>query len=152
YTDGYTAGWKRRGGMFGQLLFFMAAMLGLVLAENVLLLYVFWELTTVASFLLIGFEHEKAESRPVAFMALLTTGAGGLLLLLGIILLANAAGSFELTGILAAKEQLQDADLTWSILLLAAGALIKSGQFPFHFWLTKAMVAPTPVSTYLHAA
>ncbi len=141
------------GRFFAYLLLFQAAMLGIVLADNVLLLVVFWELTSLTSFLLIGYWHHLPEGRQGARMALVVTGGGGLLLLAGMLLLGHAAGSFELTEILQRGEQIKSSPLYLPILLLVlAGAFTKSAQFPFHFWLPHAMAAPTPVSAYLHSA
>ncbi|MGI9510928.1 MAG: hydrogen gas-evolving membrane-bound hydrogenase subunit E [Geminicoccaceae bacterium] len=135
------------------LLAFMLSMLGLVLADNVILLFVFWELTTVTSFLLVGFDHENAKARRSALQALLVTGAGGLALLVGLILLAETAGSYLLSDILTAGGTIKTVPLYTPILvLILIGAFTKSAQFPFHFWLPNAMAAPTPVSAYLHSA
>jgi len=127
--------------------------LGLVLAENLILLFVFWELTTITSFLLIGFDHEKKVARANALQAAVVTGAGGLCLLAGLILLGEMAGSYELSAVLAAGRSLaDDARFPAALILLLLGAVTKSAQFPFHFWLPGAMAAPTPVSAYLHSA
>ncbi len=135
------------------LLAFMISMLGLVAADNVILLFVFWELTTITSFLLIGFDHENRKARWAALQALLVTGVGGLALLVGLILLAEAGGSYRLSEILNAGPALQADPLYVPILVLVLlGAFTKSAQFPFHFWLPNAMAAPTPVSAYLHSA
>ncbi|TFU27225.1 hydrogen gas-evolving membrane-bound hydrogenase subunit E [Thermus tengchongensis] len=133
------------------ILAFMGSMLGLVLAGDLITLFVFWELTSLTSFLLVGLEHERASARRAAFQALFVTVFGGLFLLAGLVLLALAGGSFSLEALLAQ-------DLTGHpyypalLLLLALGAFAKSAQFPFHFWLPNAMEAPTPVSAYLHSA
>jgi len=135
------------------LLLFMVAMLGLVLADNIVTLFVFWELTTVASYLLIGFNHASADARRSALQALLLTGAGGLALLAGLILLGAVAGSYELSEILTKGDEIRAHSLYLPILILVLlGAFTKSAQFPFHFWLPNAMAAPTPVSAYLHSA
>ena len=135
------------------LLAFMLSMLGLVTADHIILLFVFWELTTVTSFLLVGFDHEKASARRSAMQALLVTGAGGLVLLVGLILLAETAGSYRLSGILDSNIAFAEHALYLPILtLVLIGAFTKSAQFPFHFWLPNAMAAPTPVSAYLHSA
>ena len=135
------------------LLAFMLSMLGLVTADHVLLLFVFWELTTVTSFLLVGFDHEKEGARRSALQALLITGAGGLALLVGLIMLAESAGSYLLSEILTKGPALTSDPLYLPILaLVLVGAFTKSAQFPFHFWLPNAMAAPTPVSAYLHSA
>ncbi|MDO9023299.1 monovalent cation/H+ antiporter subunit A [Zwartia sp.] len=141
------------GKFYALLMMFMAAMLGIVLTENILLTFVFWELTSVSSFLLIGFWNHKAESRRGARMALTVTGGGGLAMLAGFLLLGHVAGSYELTQIFAAREVVQSSPLYMPILILILlGAFTKSAQFPFHFWLPQAMAAPTPVSAYLHSA
>jgi len=128
-----------------------------VSADNILTLFIFWELTSITSYLLIGFKHEKAESRASALQALLVTGGGGLALLAGLILLSLAGGSTEISALLAGGEGLaqsiQGSGLYGAILVLVLlGAFTKSAQVPFHFWLPNAMAAPTPVSAYLHSA
>ncbi|WP_226933961.1 hydrogen gas-evolving membrane-bound hydrogenase subunit E [Pseudogemmobacter faecipullorum] len=131
---------------------FMLAMLGLVLAADLISLFVFWELTALTSYLLIGFGHETEKARRNALQALLVTGAGGLALLAGLVLIGIASGSQDLTRILAG-EGLQGHALYPAILVLVLlGAFTKSAQFPFHFWLPGAMAAPTPVSAWLHSA
>jgi multicomponent Na+:H+ antiporter subunit A len=135
------------------LMLFMVGMLGLVLADNLIALFVFWEVTTISSYLLIGFDSDSAKSRRSALQALLLTGTGGLALLAGMILLGNVAGSFELSVILTMGDEIRADPLYIPILILfLAGAFTKSAQFPFHFWLPNAMAAPTPVSAYLHSA
>jgi multicomponent K+:H+ antiporter subunit A len=141
------------GRFFALLMVFMAAMLGIVLSENVLLLFAFWELTSLSSFLLIGFRSHAADSRRGARMAITVTGGGGLALLGGLLLLGNAAGSYEISDLLAARGTIQaHPHYTPALLLILVGAFTKSAQFPFHFWLPEAMAAPTPVSAYLHSA
>ena len=138
---------------FASLLLFMGAMLGLVLAGNLLLMLMFWELTSLASFLLIGYWRHRNDARTGARMALAVTGGGGLALLAGIILIGRVVGSYELTDVLAAGELIKAHSLYPVILVLVLlGAFTKSAQFPFHFWLPHAMAAPTPVSAYLHSA
>jgi multicomponent K+:H+ antiporter subunit A len=138
---------------FAFLLLFMGAMLGVVLAENLVLLVLFWELTSLASFLLIGYWRDKAEARDGAKMALAITGAGGLCLLAGALLIGHIVGSFSLDAVLAAGEKIRAHGLyTTALVLVLLGAFTKSAQFPFHFWLPHAMAAPTPVSAYLHSA
>ncbi|MBF9048850.1 putative monovalent cation/H+ antiporter subunit A [Roseobacter sp. HKCCD9010] len=135
------------------LMAFMGGMLGLVLADNLIALFVFWEVTTISSYLLIGFNSDEAKSRRSALQALLVTGTGGLALLAGIIMLGNVAGSFELSVILTQGDMIRAHPLYVPIVILfLAGAFTKSAQFPFHFWLPNAMAAPTPVSAYLHSA
>ena len=153
YAHYYLAGHERAGRFFISLLLFMGAMLGVVLASNMLLMLLFWELTSLSSFLLIGFWNQRAEARTGARMALAVTGGGGLALLAGIILLGKVVGSYELDQVLAAKELVQSH--SWYPLILVLfllGVFTKSAQFPFHFWLPHAMAAPTPVSAYLHSA
>jgi multicomponent K+:H+ antiporter subunit A len=135
------------------LMLFTGAMLGVVLSGNLLLMFVFWELTSISSFLLIGYHSRKIEAREGARVALAVTGGGGLALLAGVLLLGHVAGSFELDAVLAAGERVKASALYLPILaLVLAGAFTKSAQFPFHFWLPGAMAAPTPVSAYLHSA
>jgi multicomponent Na+:H+ antiporter subunit A len=129
---------------------FAGAMLGLVLAENLFVLYVFWELTSVTSYLLIGHAHEQGSARAAALQALLTTSAGGLVMLAGFVLLAQAAGTATLSALLA--DPPTGGVATAGALLALVGAFTKSAQVPFHTWLPGAMAAPTPVSAYLHSA
>lgn len=132
---------------------FMMAMLGMVLADDIILLFVFWELTTVTSYLLIGFKHESEDSRKKALQAMLLTAAGGLCLLAGLIILGNIAGTYQISEMIARAETIQGHALFLpSLVLILLGAFTKSAQFPFHFWLPNAMAAPTPVSAYLHSA
>ncbi|CAD5107135.1 monovalent cation/H+ antiporter subunit A [Zestomonas carbonaria] len=138
---------------FSFLLAFMGAMLGLVLSGNLIQLVLFWELTSLTSFMLIGYWYHRADARRGARMAFTVTAAGGLCLLVGLILLGQIVGSYDLDVVLAAREEIQAHDWYLPILILVAlGALTKSAQFPFHFWLPRAMAAPTPVSAYLHSA
>ena len=141
------------GRFYGYLLLFMGAMLGVVLSENLLLMLMFWELTSLASFLLIGFWSHKSDARGGARMAFTVTGGGGLALLAGILLIGHVVGSFALTDVLAAGDVIRTHALYPLILILVLlGIFTKSAQFPFHFWLPHAMAAPTPVSAYLHSA
>lgn len=145
--------YEHHGRFYAYLLLFMTAMLGTVLAGNLLLLFVFWELTGIASFLLIGFLHGKAESRDGARMALLVTGATGLAMLAGIVITGLQTGTYDLVSLLSGEATpASRAAMTVAFLLVALGAMGKSAQFPFHFWLPNAMAAPTPVSAYLHSA
>jgi len=138
---------------FCLLLLFMGSMLGVVLSDNLLLLVVFWECTSLSSFLLIGFWRDRSEARQGARMALAVTGAGGLALLAGVLLIGYITGSFELSEVLDQREMLQGHPLfPLALILVLLGAFTKSAQFPFHFWLPHAMAAPTPVSAYLHSA
>ncbi|KTB67114.1 cation:proton antiporter [Pseudomonas fluorescens] len=138
---------------FAFFLAFMGAMLGLVISGNLIQIVFFWELTSLFSFLLIGYWHHRADARRGAYMALMVTGAGGLCLLAGVMLLGHIVGSYDLDLVLAAGEQIRAHSLYPVMLaLVLIGALSKSAQFPFHFWLPHAMAAPTPVSAYLHSA
>jgi len=138
---------------FSFFLAFMGAMLGIVLSGNLIQMAMFWELTSLASFMLIAYWHHRVDARRGARMALVVTGAGGLALLGGMLLLGHMAGSYDLDTVLASRDAVQAHP--WYPLMLsliALGALTKSAQFPFHFWLPHAMAAPTPVSAYLHSA
>ncbi|MBB3345257.1 monovalent cation/H+ antiporter subunit A [Luteimonas sp. RC10] len=138
---------------FTYLLLFMGAMLGMVLAGNLLLLAVFWELTSISSFLLIGFWSHRQDARQGARMALTITGLGGLALLGGVLLIGRIVGSYDLDAVLAAGDTIRASHLYPAALaLVLLGVFTKSAQFPFHFWLPQAMAAPTPVSAYLHSA
>jgi multicomponent K+:H+ antiporter subunit A len=138
---------------FAFFLAFMGAMLGLVISGNLIQIVFFWELTSLFSFLLIGYWHHRADARRGAYMALMVTGAGGLCLLAGVMLLGHIVGSYDLDQVLAAGDQIRAHSLYPVMLVLVlVGALSKSAQFPFHFWLPHAMAAPTPVSAYLHSA
>ena len=153
YAGGYLGGHRQLGRFYAFIMMFMASMLGLVLAGNVITMFVFWELTSLSSFLLIGFEHQREAARAAALQALLVTGAGGLALLAGLLLLGQAGGSLELSTLLNRGQAIHGHPLYLPILLLIlAGAFTKSAQVPFHFWLPGAMEAPTPVSAYLHSA
>ena len=139
--------------LYAYLMLFMTAMLGIVMSNNVIQLWFFWELTSISSFLLISYWWHKAEARNGAIMALTITGGGGLALLAGLLLLGNIVGSYNLDIILASRDIIQAHD--WyevTLILILLGAFTKSAQFPFHFWLPHAMAAPTPVSAYLHSA
>ena len=153
YARYYLAPEESKERFYGLLLLFMGAMLGVVLAENLLLLVTFWELTSLSSFLLIGFWRHDADARRGARLALMVTGAGGLALLAGVLLIGHVVGSFELSDVLAAGPVIKAHPLYETMLVLVLlGAFTKSAQFPFHFWLPHAMAAPTPVSAYLHSA
>ncbi len=138
---------------YAYMLAFMGAMLGVVLSGNLIQLVVFWELTSFTSFLLIGYWQERNDARRGARMAFTVTTIGGLCLLAGVLLLGHIVGSYELDAVLAAGERIRAHPWYLAVLVLVAlGALTKSAQFPFHFWLPHAMAAPTPVSAYLHSA
>lgn len=153
YASAYLSGHPQRNRFILIITLFMFAMLGVVLSRNLITLFVFWELTSITSFLLIGFYHEKETSRQAALQALLVTGGGGLLLLVGIILLGITGNSFDIGSLGGSAADLQASPLYAPILILILfGAFTKSAQFPFHFWLPNAMEAPAPVSAYLHSA
>lgn len=153
YARYYLSEQDSLGKLYAVLQLFMMAMLGIVTADNILLLIVFWELTSLSSFLLIGFWSYRSDARKGARMALFITGAGGLSLLGGALLIGEIVGSFNIGDILAAGEQIRAHSLyPIALLLVLLGAFTKSAQFPFHFWLPHAMAAPTPVSAYLHSA
>ncbi|MGE3933980.1 MAG: proton-conducting transporter membrane subunit, partial [Rhodospirillaceae bacterium] len=141
------------GRFYAYLLLFQGAMVGIVLSDNILLLLVFWELTSLTSFLLIGYWRHLPEARQGARMALAITGGGGLALIGGMLLLGHIAGTYELSEILRRGDAIKASPLYLpTLLLILGGAFTKSAQFPFHFWLPHAMAAPTPVSAYLHSA
>ena len=141
------------GKFFSTLMLFMSAMLGIALSDNLLLLIVFWELTSISSFLLIGYWNHRAESREGARMALALTGGGGLAMLGGFVLLGQIAGTYEISQMLDQATHIRtDSRYPAALLLILLGCFTKSAQFPFHFWLPQAMAAPTPVSAYLHSA
>jgi multicomponent K+:H+ antiporter subunit A len=153
YARYYLAPTEPLGRFFGLLLLFMGSMLGVVTADNLIILIVFWELTSLSSFLLIGFWRHRADARHGARMALTITGGGGLALLAGALMLGHIAGSYEISDIIARRDIIQSHG--WyapTLVLILIGAFAKSAQFPLHFWLPHAMAAPTPVSAYLHSA
>jgi len=153
FASSYMSGHMHIGRFFVFLHAFMIAMLGIVTADNLLLLFVFWEATTIFSYLLIGFDHESETARDNAKQALLITGAGGLSLLIGILLLKTAGGSFTLSQWVASDLQIRQHSLyPFIFITILLGAMTKSAQVPFHFWLPNAMSAPTPISAFLHAA
>ncbi|HEY3476826.1 MAG TPA: putative monovalent cation/H+ antiporter subunit A [Anaerolineales bacterium] len=153
YGGGYLKGNPNLGKFYAWLFVFMAAMLGIALADNMILLFVFWELTSISSYILIGFEHTRASARAAALQAFLVTGGGGLALLAGLLLLGSAADTMELSTLLGRGDVLRLGPFyAPAVLLILLGAFTKSAQFPFHFWLPNAMEAPTPVSAYLHSA
>jgi multicomponent Na+:H+ antiporter subunit A len=148
HHDGHTE--KRLPSFAAELVAFSGAMFGLVASDNMLVLYIFWETTTVLSFLLVGHYAERATSRRAATQALLVTTLGGLAMLVGIIVLGQLAGTYLLSELIAAPPTGTAASI--AIVLILIGALSKSAIVPLHFWLPGAMAAPTPVSAYLHAA
>ncbi|MDN2566368.1 putative monovalent cation/H+ antiporter subunit A [Aquibium sp. A9E412] len=153
YSGGYLKGHPHQGRFLSFMLMFMGSMLGLVVADSFLTLFVFWELTSITSFLLIGFDHRREASRRAALQALVVTGLGGLALLAGLLVIRAATGAGAMSELLAAPDLLRDSPLYLAaFLLVLGGAFTKSAQFPFHFWLPNAMEAPTPVSAYLHSA
>ena len=153
YANYYLAQDDAPGRFFALLLLFMGAMVGVVLSDHLLQLLVFWELTSLSSFLLIGFRHRSVEARQGATLALTVTGGGGLALLAGFLLLGRIAGSYQISVILGMGDIIRAHPLyVPTLLLILLGAFTKSAQFPFHFWLPQAMAAPTPVSAYLHSA
>src|SRR5690606_6426434 len=141
---------KRLPSFAAELVAFSGAMFGLVVSDNMLVLYVFWEITTVLSFLLVGHYAERATSRRAATQALLVTTFGGLAMLAGIVVLGNLAGTYLLSELIAAPPT--GVAATVAVVLVLVGALSKSAIVPLHFWLPGAMAAPSPVSAYLHAA
>jgi multicomponent Na+:H+ antiporter subunit A len=153
YANGYLKGDQRLNRFFAWLLAFMASMLGVILADNLILLFIFWELTSLTSFLLIGFYHDEEESRAAALQALIVTSLGGLVMLAGLVLLGQVAGTYEISALLDRGDTVRSSSLyTPVLILILIGAFTKSAQFPFHFWLPNAMQAPAPVSAYLHSA
>ena len=153
YSYGYFKEHKSHARLQWLLLAFMLAMLGLVSSDNIILLFIFWELTTITSFLLVGFDHENSNARRSALQALLVTGGGGLALLVGLIMLGQASDTYLLSEIIAKGSVITEhAHYPIILTLILIGAFTKSAQFPFHFWLPNAMAAPSPVSAYLHSA
>ncbi len=153
YARYYLSDNDHMGRFYSYLILFMTAMLGVVLSNNLLQLWFFWELTSISSFLLISFWSHKTDARKGARMALTITGAGGLALLGALILIGQTVGSYELRTVLASGDVLRESAVYPVIIVLfLLGAFTKSAQFPFHFWLPHAMAAPTPVSAYLHSA
>ena len=153
YAGSYLHGHPSLPRFYLFILMFMASMLGVVLSDNLLALFIFWELTSITSYFLIGFEHQKDTARAAALQALLVTGSGGLALMGGVLLMGQIGGSFEISVLAADSAALQGHRLyPLALALVLAGAFTKSAQVPFHFWLPSAMEAPTPVSAYLHSA
>ena len=153
YADSYLGKDDPVGKFFSTFMLFMAAMLGIVLSDNLLLLLVFWELTSISSFLLVGYWRQRADARAGARMALAITGGGGLAMLGGFVLLGQIAGTYDISQMSSLAAQIQaDTRYPAALILILVGCFTKSAQFPFHFWLPQAMAAPTPVSAYLHSA
>ncbi|ATJ81720.1 monovalent cation/H+ antiporter subunit A [Halomonas beimenensis] len=153
YAHFYLAPEEPYARFYAYLILFMASMVGIVMADNLLLLWLFWELTSLSSFLLIGFWSHRSDARKGARMALAVTGAGGLALLAGFLLIGDIVGSYALDPVLESGDLiLADPRYPWLLGLVLLGAFAKSAQFPFQFWLPHAMAAPTPVSAYLHSA
>jgi multicomponent Na+:H+ antiporter subunit A len=153
YAGGYMGDDPQTGRLYCLLLIFMASMVGLVTTDNLIALYIFWELTSISSYLLIGFKHGHEKSRKAALQALLVTGAGGLTLLPGLLMLGFLTGTFEISELAQHGGAIRASYLYPAIVFtVLAGAFTKSAQFPFHFWLPSAMEAPTPISAYLHSA
>lgn len=153
YSGAYLAGHHHQGRFLGFMLAFMGAMLGLVLADSLLCLFLFWELTSVTSFLLIGFDHTRQAARRGAIQALVITNIGGMFLLAGAILVHQLTGVWEMSAVREMDGVLRDSGLYLLVLICFLGAAFtKSAQFPLHFWLPNAMEAPTPVSAFLHSA
>ncbi len=153
YASGYLHGHNKQARFYGYLLFFMTSMLGVVTSDNIISLFIFWELTSISSYLLIGFNHESERSRYAALQALLITGGGGLALMAGLILMGSITGTYNISEMLSSSADITGHNLYLPVLILVLlGAFTKSAQFPFHFWLPNAMEAPTPVSAYLHSA
>ncbi len=153
YSGGYLKGHPHLGRFLSFILMFMGSMLGLVVADSFLMLFVYWELTSITSFLLIGFDHRREAARRAALQALVITGAGGLCLLAGLILIGRVTQVSELSLLLASGDFMRESPFYLAALILVLGAAFtKSAQFPFHFWLPNAMEAPAPVSAYLHSA
>ncbi|GGX43567.1 monovalent cation/H+ antiporter subunit A [Saccharospirillum salsuginis] len=153
YARYYLSEEDSMGRFYAFLMLFMTAMLGIVISKNLIQMWVFWEMTSVSSFLLISFWNHRTEARKGARMAMTVTGMGGLALLGGILLIGQVVGSYDLPTVLASGDMLRNHDAYPVIVtLVLLGAFTKSAQFPFHFWLPHAMAAPTPVSAYLHSA
>ncbi|MGC8120292.1 putative monovalent cation/H+ antiporter subunit A [Marinobacter sp. VGCF2001] len=153
YAGAYLKGHKDLVRFYVIMLCFMASMLGLVLADNLITFFVFWELTSITSYMLIGFNHEDAEARKCALQGLFVTAGGGLVLMAGLILLMFITGSHSFSGVLASNLLIYEHPYyTAAAVCILIGAFTKSAQVPFHFWLPNAMAAPTPVSAFLHSA
>jgi multicomponent Na+:H+ antiporter subunit A len=153
YAGSYLKNNKYIARFYVYILVFMSSMVGLVISDNLITLFIFWELTSISSYLLIGFNHDKERARYSALQALLITGGGGLCLLAGIIILGGITGTWSISSLSQLNELItQNRYYPYAAILILIGAFTKSAQFPFHFWLPNAMEAPTPVSAYLHSA
>src|SRR5690606_27971935 len=153
YASNYLKKYPYLNRFYCYLTLFMGAMLGLVLSDNLITIFMFWELTSITSFFLIGFNNEDENSRKSAITALSITGMGGFFLLTGFLIMGNLAGTYSIHELLNSSEFLQNhAFYPLILFFLFAGAFTKSAQFPFHYWLPGAMAASTPVSAYLHSA
>ncbi|RZJ75802.1 MAG: Na(+)/H(+) antiporter subunit A, partial [Flavobacterium sp.] len=152
YSGSYLKGHNYLDRFYAYLCIFMSAMLGMVLSDNILLLFVFWELTSISSFFLIGFNNDSKESRKSAILSLSITGLGGFFLMAGFILISHITGTFSIQELLGSTAIKDNALYPLVLIFIFIGAFTKSAQFPFHFWLPGAMTAPTPVSAYLHSA
>lgn len=153
YTGQYFKGDQKAWRFLVYLLLFMGAMLGLVMAGDVLTLFIFWEGTSVTSYLLVAYKYQDPDARYGAFRALLITGGGAIAMLIGLLIISSIVGSTQFTDILSSGDALRQSDLyTLILILVTLGAFTKSAQFPFHIWLPGAMSAPTPASAYLHSA
>jgi len=153
YAGGYMKPGKDSRRLFAFLGMFMASMYGVVLSDHVMSLFLFWELTSISSFFLIGFNFDQKASRDSALTALAVTGGGGLIMLVGLIALGEVAGTYYISEMISQADVIKNSDSYLLIFItIFLGAITKSAQFPFHFWLPGAMKAPTPVSAYLHSA
>ncbi|MCB0045595.1 MAG: DUF4040 domain-containing protein [Caldilineaceae bacterium] len=152
YTHYYFENEEEQGRFYGLLFLFMTAMLGLVWSDNLLTLFVFWEGTSITSYLLIAFKYQYPDAKEGGRRAFIVTGMGGLALLAGVLLLGMAAGDYSISGIIATPGLTDSPLYPAALILVLIGAFTKSAQFPFHFWLPGAMAAPTPASAYLHSA
>ncbi len=153
YAGAYMKDYEHTNRFYVYIGIFMTSMIGLVISDNMITMFVFWELTSISSYLLIGFNHHKETSRRLALQALLVTGGGGLALMAGFILLSQISGNLEISSLYNLNDLItKSSAYTAIVILVLIGAFTKSAQFPFHFWLPNAMEAPTPVSAYLHSA
>ncbi|HIP72533.1 MAG TPA: hypothetical protein EYH05_14195, partial [Anaerolineae bacterium] len=153
YTGQYFKGDQKAWRFLTYLLLFMGSMLGLVMAGDVLTLFIFWEGTSVTSYLLIAYKYQDPDARYGAFRSLFITGGGAIAMLIGLLIISSIVGSAQFTDILSSGDALRQSNLyTLILILVTLGAFSKSAQFPFHIWLPGAMSAPTPASAYLHSA